>query len=82
VPYFIRVGGRATGNGLNQSGDGVLTISCAACPADWNHSGTVSVQDIFDFLASYFAGAGDFNASGATTVQDIFDFLAAYFAGC
>ncbi len=27
-----------------------------ACPADFNNSGSVSVQDIFDFLAAYFAG--------------------------
>jgi hypothetical protein len=27
-----------------------------ACPADFNNSGAVSVQDIFDFLAAYFAG--------------------------
>lgn len=26
------------------------------CPADFNNSGTVTVQDIFDFLAAYFAG--------------------------
>jgi len=42
----------------------------------------LSVQDIFDFLASYFAGAGDFNGAGGTTVQDIFDFLGCYFGGC
>ena len=55
------------------------------CPADANCSGVLSVQDIFDFLAAYFAAtsAADFNGSGATvSVQDIFDFLAAYFAGC
>ena len=54
------------------------------CRADFNRSGAVSVQDIFDFLAAYFAGnpRADFNGSGAVTVQDIFDFLAAYFAGC
>jgi len=54
------------------------------CPPDVNGSGELSVQDIFDFLAAYFAGtaAADFNQSGAATVQDIFDFLAAYFAGC
>jgi hypothetical protein len=27
-----------------------------ACPADFNGSGAISVQDIFDFLAAYFAG--------------------------
>ncbi len=49
---------------------------------DINCSGAISVQDIFDFLAVYFAGAseGDFNQSGTNSVQDIFDFLAAYFA--
>jgi probable HAF family extracellular repeat protein len=53
-------------------------------PADFNSNGTVSVQDIFDFLAAWFAGdlRADFNHSGAVTVQDLFDFLAAWFAGC
>jgi hypothetical protein len=78
IPYMIRVGGW---NGA--SGDLTLHVDFTVpCPADWNHSGQVTVQDIFDFLASYFSGAGDFNNSGSTTVQDIFDFLAAYFAGC
>ncbi len=54
------------------------------CRADINHSGTLSVQDLFDFLAGYFSAApwADFNFSGTTTVQDLFDLLAAYFAGC
>lgn len=56
----------------------------ACCRPDINASGTLTVQDIFDFLSAYFAAApaGDFNQSGTLTVQDIFDFLAAYFAGC
>lgn len=49
---------------------------------DWNQSGEISVQDIFDFLASWFAGNGDFNAMSGNTPQDIFDFLAAWFGGC
>jgi glucose/arabinose dehydrogenase len=54
------------------------------CPADFNGVGGVSVQDIFDFLAAYFAAdpRADFNGVGGISVQDIFDFLAAYFAGC
>ena len=54
------------------------------CIADFNHSGAVTVQDIFDFLAAWFAGnaSADVNGSGSVTVQDIFDFLAAWFAGC
>jgi hypothetical protein len=54
------------------------------CPADFNDSGAVTVQDIFDFLAAYFTQnpSADFNNSGGVTVQDIFDFLGAYFTGC
>lgn len=54
------------------------------CPANFNQQGGVTVQDIFDFLATYFAGDfdADFNNSMTITVQDIFDFLAAFFAGC
>lgn len=56
----------------------------AECPADFNHSGQVSVQDLFDYLAAYFAAAAeaDVNASGSVTVQDLFDYLAIYFRGC
>ncbi len=53
------------------------------CIADFNCSNTVSVQDIFDYLAAWFAGtpSADINGGGIG-VQDIFDFLAAWFVGC
>jgi len=58
------------------------TVPC--CRGDFNKVGAVSVQDIFDFLAGYFAGdsCADTNDSTGISVQDIFDFLAAYFGGC
>ncbi len=58
--------------------------SAPACPADFNGVGGLNVQDIFDYLAAWFAGApaADFNHVGGLNVQDIFDFLAAWFAGC
>lgn len=47
----------AAGAGLSPVGS---TCSPAACPvpcaADFDRSGSVTVQDIFDFLAAYFAG--------------------------
>lgn len=54
------------------------------CRADINNSQSLTVQDIFDYLAVYFAQSpqADINDSGAVTVQDLFEFLAAYFAGC
>ncbi len=61
-----------------------VTPPAPSCPADYNNSGSVTVQDIFDFLSGYFSGApaADFNGVGGLTVQDIFDYLTAYFQGC
>lgn len=73
---------------------GTLSTSCAVagagwpvgrcCQADINHSATITVQDLFEFLALFFGNdpRGDFNNSGIAGSQDIFDFLAAYFRGC
>ncbi|HVU62694.1 MAG TPA: GC-type dockerin domain-anchored protein [Phycisphaerales bacterium] len=59
-------------------------VGCPTCRADFNGSGGLSVQDIFDFLNGWFAGdaAADFNGTNGLEVQDIFDFLSAWFAGC
>lgn len=67
------------GTTCNPTGDN--TTPC--CKADYNHSGGLTVQDIFDYLGAYFASNpnADFNGGGLS-VQDIFDFLAAYFTGC
>jgi hypothetical protein len=72
---------RGSGTACNAAGNNLSPC----CKADYNQSGAVSVQDIFDFLAAYFSNdaCGDFNGNGLPlSVQDIFDFLAAYFAGC
>ncbi len=55
-----------------------------SCIGDHNDSGSLEVQDIFDFLGDWFAGLprADANGSGSLEVQDIFDFLAAWFGGC
>lgn len=62
----------------------VAAVRARACVADFNCSGAVSVQDVFDFLGAYFAGepAADVNGAGGVSVQDVFDFLAAFFEGC
>ena len=61
-----------------------LAATLMICRADINCSGRVSVQDLFDFLALYFAGdpQADFNGVNGVSVDDIFDLLTAYFAGC
>jgi hypothetical protein len=59
-------------------------VQSDTCHADFNSSGSITVQDIFDFLSAWFAGlpSADFNGTGGITVQDIFDFLTAWFTGC
>jgi hypothetical protein len=62
-----------------------FSATTPCCRADFNKSGgPPTVQDIFDFLAAFFAAepCADANDVGGISVQDIFDFLAGYFAGC
>lgn len=71
--------------GTTSTTDDVDTlIEVSVCLPDINRSGSVTVQDIFDFLAAYFANdlSADFNNSFDISVQDIFDFLSLYFSGC
>jgi predicted outer membrane repeat protein len=53
------------------------------CLADFNNSGAVNSQDIFDFLTAWFSGSpsADINGNGLTP-SDILDFITAWFAGC
>ncbi len=59
-------------------------VFVGTCPADFNLNGQVTVQDIFDFLAAWFAASqtADVNGSGTVSVQDVFDYLALWFVGC
>jgi hypothetical protein len=62
------------------------TSNTPCCVADFNKTGGVTVQDIFDFLGAWFGGSpfantGGNGASGTLSVQNIFDFLSAWFAG-
>lgn len=69
------------GNALSR---GASVKASLVCVADYNASGTITVQDIFDFLTAWFAGdlSADSNATGTVTVQDVFDFLGVWFTGC
>ncbi|HMN41822.1 MAG TPA: GC-type dockerin domain-anchored protein [Phycisphaerales bacterium] len=64
----------------------VENTTTPCCHADFNKTGGISVQDIFDFLNAWFAGSptahvGGDGASGTLAVQDIFNFLNLWFAG-
>ncbi len=54
------------------------------CPADFDCSGSLTINDIVDILNAWFAqdNRADFNGVNGIDIQDIFDFFAAWFAGC
>lgn len=72
------------------TGAGACNASAAAtvpcCRADYDHSGGLSVGDIFDYLNNWFAGSLDCdyngNGTGQPSVASIFSFINAWFAGC
>ncbi len=74
----------AEGNlGFDQSSsDFTISGTGMACPGDYNGSGTLDSQDLFDFITEFFSGSADFGGDGLTNSQDFFDFLGAFFAGC
>ncbi|MFN7020156.1 MAG: hypothetical protein ACK4WH_02355 [Phycisphaerales bacterium] len=56
--YYVQVTAVNSG-GSTVSSNGPIRFAVVAgtnCPADFNNSGGVTAQDIFDFLAAYFAG--------------------------
>ncbi len=56
----------------------------AACPADFDCSGRLAVDDILNFLTAWLAGDGraDFGGWIGLDASDISEFLTAWFAGC
>lgn len=56
------------GDNSDPDSDFMLRRTSTACRGDWNNSGSISVQDIYDFETSYFAGNGDFNQNGLTSI--------------
>jgi hypothetical protein len=65
------------------SGDALTCPPPPACAADFNLSGTVTIDDIFVFLNAWFAGDARTDQNGdGVSIDDIFVFLNRWFAGC
>ncbi len=67
--------------------DSVLTgfyPSCTPCPADFDQSGFVDIEDYSAFVLAFEAGTdnADFDSSGFVDVEDFSAFVQAFEAGC
>jgi hypothetical protein len=84
--FFDAPGVANTGTGVpNYLDIGALEfMGTGVCRGDFNGSGRLDVQDIFDFVSAWLAGdvRADFNGTGGITVQDVFDFLNVWLSGC
>lgn len=75
----------ASGSRLVDFGESLSTKSGPGhCAPDFNCDARANFQDVFDFVAAWFAASptADFNGASGVSVQDIFDYLAAWFVGC
>lgn len=59
------------------------------CPSDFDNSGQIELNDLFDFLASWLGSYGqvapvapDVSYDGRVDMHDLFSFLDSYFRGC
>jgi hypothetical protein len=56
----------------------------ACCPANFNQTNGVEIQDLFDFLTAWFAHSmsADFNHDNTLSTSDVWAFTSAWYAGC
>ena len=86
--YDARLGGvRVLGGGQGAVAilDAWTLRTCGgACRADFDCSGALTGQDVWDFVGAWFAGEAraDYDGIGGVTITDIFAFLGEWLAGC
>lgn len=71
-------------DGKSAAGMSVYERPCNPCPADFNGSGSLTIDDLFLFINAWFSSlpGADFNGANGITIDDLFLYLNAYFVGC
>ena len=84
-PRQTEILGAPQGQSSNKRMDrGAIEAQSKLCAGDFNRNGTVTVNDVFDFLTSWFSESirADADESGAVGVGDLFEFLSRWFEVC
>ena len=81
-PRVIAVSGH---DGLSMTDRAIIVY--VQCAADFDVDGSVTPDDLADFIAAYFSPSpqspsADFNLDGVTDPDDLADFIARYFSPC
>lgn len=74
--------GRTTGQ--TQAGRHIFVMTEIECLADFDGSGSATIDDLFQYLNAWFQGddRADANGQNGVTIDDLFIFLNAWFTGC
>lgn len=74
--------GRTTGQ--TQDGRHIFVMTEIDCLADFDGSGSATIDDLFQFMNAWFMGdpRADANGQNGVTIDDLFIFLNAWFTGC
>jgi hypothetical protein len=81
--YFVRFSAETASNGSEATREYAFNLSLG-CRADFDGSGTLSTQDVLDFVSAWFDNdlRADVDLHDGVTIPDIFAFLNVWFAGC
>ncbi len=69
---------------VDGNGNGQADICESQCPADFDHSGFVDIEDYTAYVGAFEAGTpdADFDGSGFVDIEDFTGFVFAFEAGC
>jgi hypothetical protein len=63
---------------------GAIERAPTPCPADFDHSGTLTTLDLMNFISAWLSGSpsADFDHSGTLTAHDVLEYIDVWFVGC
>jgi hypothetical protein len=82
--YYFSTRIKATATGTSGLGANSSLLRIRACRADFDNSGSISIDDIFIYINAWFANnpRANWDCGTPLNIDDIFIYINAWFAGC